>query len=169
MPNGVLGGAVKAKRWQLSWVLAMLSIAALPSAWYWWSFERLSARELQQTLKREAVVGPLETQVNSHLAGWKAAQANVASVQEKIKKMGETPDQWSHRTITIDNQRMSRVEVERYLQELSTDERNLLVPASINVRAAKPGESIFVSHQGQDSADALVVTIKAELYTRSAP
>ncbi|MFZ4480732.1 MAG: hypothetical protein ACOYNZ_12655 [Rhodoferax sp.] len=144
----------------------MLSVAALPGAWYWWSVERLSAQGLRQTLQREAVVAPLEKQVLSHLADWKSAQANIASVQERIKSMGETPDQWSHRTITIDNQRMSRVEVERYLNDLGTDQNNLLVPAGINVRAAKPGESIFATHRGQDSADALTVTIKAELYTR---
>ena len=168
MPNDA-SGAVKSKRWQVSWVLAMLSVAALPSAWYWWSLERLSARALQQTLQLEAVVAPLENQVTAHLSNWKAALSGVAAVQEKVKTSGEAPQQWSHRSITIDNQRMSRVEVERYLRELRTDERNLLVPSSLNVRAAKPGESVFAVHQGQDSADALVVTIKAELYTRSAP
>lgn len=168
MSNAV-ANALKSARWQLPWVLALLSVAALPGAWYWWSLERLSARALQQTLQREAVVAPLESQVTTHLANWKAAQAGVTAVQEKIKTSGEAPQQWSQRSITIDNQRMSRVEVERYLRELRTDERSLLVPSSLNVRAAKPGESIFAAHQGQDSADALVVTIKAELYTRSTP
>ena len=161
-------GAVKSRRWQLSWTIAVLSVAALPAAWYWWSLERLSASELQQTLRREAVVAPLEGQVNSHLSSWKAAQANLASVQERVKTMGEVPNQWSRRTITIDNQRMSRVEVESYLLSLRNDQRTLLVPSSIHIRASKPGESLYVTHRGQDSADALVVTIKAELFTRGA-
>ena len=154
------------KRLPLSWGLAVLSVAALPGAWYGWSLERQSALELQQALQREAVMAPLESQVADHLASWKTAQANVASVREKIKSMGEMPEQWSHRTITMDNKRMSRVEVERYLRDLGNDGRNLLVPTSINIQAAKPGESVFAVHKGQDSADALIVTIKAELYTR---
>ncbi len=158
--------AVKPKRWQVAWILAMLSVVALPAAWVWWSFERLSARELQQILQREAVVAPLQTQVTARLANWKSALANVAAVQERTRTMGESPDQWSRRTITIDNQRMSRVELERYLVDLSNGQQKLLVPTSINVRSAKPGESIFAVHQGQDSADALLVTVKAELYTR---
>ena len=158
----------KGKRWSFSLILAMLSVLTLPAAWYWWSLERLSALDLQQTRQRESVMAPLESQVGTHLSSWKAAQANVASVQEKIKAMGETPDQWPHRSITIDNQRMSRVEVEQYLRDLTNDDRNLLVPTTINVRAAKAGESVFLLHQGLDRADALVVTIKADLYTRGA-
>ena len=168
MPNDSSGAAVKLKRWQVSWILAMLSVAALPSAWYWWSLERLSAREFQQTLQREAVVAPLQARVTFRLANWKSAMANVTSVQERIRTMGESPDLWSRRTVTIDNQRMSRVEVERYLADLSSGQDRLLLPSSINVRAARPGESMFVAHQGQDSADALLVTVKAELFTRGA-
>ena len=111
-------------------------------------------------------MAPLESQVIDHLASWKTAQANVASVREKIKSMGEMPDQWSQRTITMDNKRVSRIEVEHYLRDLSNDGRNMLVPAIINIQAAKPGESVFAIHKGQDSAEALIVTIKAELYTR---
>jgi hypothetical protein len=154
------------KRLPLSWGLAVLSVAALPGAWYGWSLERQRAHELQRSLQREAVMAPLESQVIDHLASWKTAQANVASVREKIKSMGEMPDQWSQRTITMDNKRMSRIEVEHYLRDLSNDGRNMLVPAIINIQAAKPGESVFAIHKGQDSAEALIVTIKAELYTR---
>lgn len=158
------------RRWyQVSWVMAMISVLALPAAWYWWSYERASARELQQLRKRESVLAPLESQVSTRLAGWKSAQANVASVQETIKSTGETPGQWTRRTITIDNQNMSRVEAEQYLRDLTNDERTLLVPTALLVRALKPNESVFTIHQGQDSMGALVVTIKADLYTRSTP
>jgi hypothetical protein len=160
--------AAQWKRLPLSLTLAVLSIATLPAAWYWWSVERLSAQNLQQTSQRESVMAPLEGQVSQHLAGWKSAQANVASVQEKIKSLGESPDQWSHRSITIENQRMSRTDVEVYLRDLVTNDRNLLVPSTINIRVAKPDDSVFVVHQGLDSADALIVTIKADLYTRGA-
>ena len=156
------------KRWPLSWVLAALSVATLPAAWYGWSVERLSARSLQQSIQRETVMAPVEGQVASRLSSWKTAQANVATVQEKIKSIGETPDQWSHRSVTIDNQRMSRIELEQYLRDLTTDDRNLFVPTTVNVKAAKADSSIFVLHQGMDSSDALVVTIKADLYTRGA-
>jgi hypothetical protein len=167
MTGDVFSGTLR-KRWGLTWLLAVLSIAALPLAWYWWSLERVSARELQQVRTRESVVAPLESLVNTHLAGWKTAQANVASVQEKIKSMGEAPDQWSRRTITIDNQRMSRQEVEKYLRDLTNDERNVLVLNTLSIRAAKPAESVFATHKGQDSPDSLVVIIKADLYTRGA-
>lgn len=154
------------KRWPLSWVLAAMSVVTLPAAWYGWSFERLSVHDLQQLNQREAVMAPLESQVALRLSSWKSTQANITSVQEKIKAIGETPEQWSHRSITIDNQRMSRVEVEQYLHGLVTNDRSLLVPATINVRAVKAGESVFVSHQGLDSSDSLMVSIKADLYTR---
>ena len=161
--------AKKEKRWPLFLILAMLSVFTLPAAWYWWSFERLNALDLRQTRQRESVMAPLESQVGSRLANWKTARADVASVQEKIKAMGETPEQWSHRSLMIDNQRMSRVEVEQYLHGLTNDDRNLLAPTAINIRASKAGESVFVRHKGLDKADALVVTIKADLYTRGAP
>jgi hypothetical protein len=154
---------------RVSWVVAMLSIFALPAAWYWWSYERVSARQLQQLHQRELVLAPLESKVSSRLAGWKSVQASLASVKEKIKATGESPDLWTRRTITIDNQHMSRVEAEQYLRDLTNNEHNLLVPAAILVRASKPGESVFTSHQGQDGADALLVTIKADLYTRGIP
>jgi hypothetical protein len=166
---GELLRSLKGKHWSLSMILAMLSVFTLPAAWYWWSLERLSALDLQQTRQRESVTAPLASQVGSRLSSWKAAQANVASFQEKIKSMGETPAQWSHRSITIDNQRMSRVEAEQYLRDLTNDDRNLLAPTTISIRAAKAGESVIVEHKGLDKSDALVVTIKADLYTRGAP
>lgn len=119
--------------------------------------------------QRASVMLPLEGQVNAHLAAWAGAQANVADVKEKIRSVGEWPELWARRTITIENQRMSRAEVEKYLGELANNDRSLLVPSTINIRVAKPAESVFVAHQGLDSAEALVVTIKAELYTRSSP
>ena len=156
----------KGKRWSLYLILALASVLTLPAAWYWRSIERLKALDLQQVRQRESVMAPLEAQVSARLLRWKAAQANVTMLQEKVKVAGETPDQWSHRGITIDNQRMSRVELEHYLRDLTTDQRNQFVATTINVRVAKVGESVFVVHQGKDSADALVVTIKANLYTR---
>ena len=160
--------AAQRKRLPLSLVLAVLSIATLPAAWYWWSVERLSAQALQQASQRELIMSPLESQVSQNVAGWKSAQSNVASVQEKIKTLGEAPDQWSHRSITIENQRMSRIDVEVYLRDLVTNNHNLLVPSTISIRAAKPGDSVFIVHQGLDGADALIVTIKADLFTRGA-
>lgn len=156
----------KGKRWSLYLMLAMLSVVTLPAAWYWRSLERLSALDVQQILQRESAMAPLESQVGQRLLRWNAAQSSVSAVQEKAKVAGETPDQWSHRSITIDNQRMSRVELDQYLREMTTDERNLFVATTISVRTAKTGDSVFVDHQGLDAADALVVTIKASLYTR---
>lgn len=155
------------KRWPLYSILAMLSVLTLPAAWYWRSVERLAALDLQQIRQHESVMAPLETQVGERLSRWQAAQADTGRVHNEILRVGETPDQWSQRSITIDNQRMSRQEFEKYLGDLVTDERNLFVPTAVNVRASKSGESVFVAHQGLDAADALIVTIKAGLYTRT--
>jgi len=165
MPEAPLRTA-KGKRWSLYLILAMLSVVTLPAAWYWRSLERLNALDLRQIRQRESVMAPLENQVRERLLQWKAAQSSVTTAQDKVKMAGEMPDHWSHRSIMIDNQRMSRVELEQYLREMTTDERNLFVATTINVRASKTGDSVFVDHQGLDAADGLVVTIKASLYTR---
>jgi hypothetical protein len=146
----------------------VLSIIALPAAWYWWSQERVDARWLEQSLRREAAMEPMEGRVASNLSAWKLALANVATVQEKVKFMGEVPEQWTKRSITLDNQRMSRVEAQKYLRELTNDEQNLMLPSTIFVKAAKPGESLFAADQGQDAPESLIVTIKADLYSRGA-
>lgn len=165
MPEALLRTS-KGKRWSIYLILATLSVVTLPAAWYWRSLERLNALDLQQIRQRESVMAPLENQVGERLLRWKAAQSSVTTVQDKAKVAGEMPDQWSHRSIMIDNQRMSRVELEQYLREMTTDERNLFVVTTINVQASKTGDSVFVDHQGLDTTNGLVVTIKASLYTR---
>lgn len=128
----------------------------------------MDAQWLQLSLRRESAMEPLEGRVASNLSAWKSALANDAPVQEKIKSMGEVPGQWTQRSITLDNQRMSRVEAQKYMSELTNDNQNLLIPSTIFVKAAKPGESLFATDQRQDAPEALIVTIKADLYSRVA-
>lgn len=158
-----------AKRWSVSWALAAASVLALPLSWYWWSAERAKAAGLQQARQHASVLAPLQSRVAAQLAEWGSVRADGAAMQQKLESLGEVPQRWQRRSITIEKERMSRVEAERYLHELVSDERALFLPSAILIKAARQEESVFAVHQGQDSPDALVVTIKADLYTRSEP
>jgi hypothetical protein len=76
------------------------------------------------------------------------------------------PANWQSQTITLEHQPMSRREAERYLHDLSAGDHRWLVPNVIHLRAASASESLFGVHQGLDASGALLVTVKAELYTR---
>lgn len=162
------GRGASHRRWQAPWLLAIAAIVSLPLAWSWWSVERVSARAIQQLQQRSAASLPLEAQVSSRIRQWQSSQAATSNVQDRIRVAGEEPGQWQRRTITIESQRMSRAEAERYLRDLTNNERSVFMPSVIHLKAAKASESVFSVHQGQDSADALQVTIKADLYTRAA-
>jgi hypothetical protein len=157
------------RRWYAPWLLTAIAIVSLPLAWYWWKVEQVSALRIQQLQQRAASGVPLQERVTARIAEWKRAQAATAVMSGDVQALGEEPDQWQHRTITIDSQRMSRVEAERYLRDLTNNQRSVFVPTVIHLKATKANESVFSVHQGLDSADALQVTIKAGLYTRNAP
>jgi hypothetical protein len=162
------GRPASGRRWYALCLLAAIAIVSLPLTWYWWNVERLRGREIQQLRQQVASGVPLQQQVTARIAEWNLAQANTAAMREKVRALGEEPGQWQHRTITIESQRMSRVEAERYLRDLTNNQRSVFVPTVIHLKAAKANESVFSPHQGLDSADALQVTIKADLYARSA-
>lgn len=164
-----VSGLASGLHWRAPWLAAAISIVSVPACAYWWSAECAQAERLQQLRQREAVLQPLEGQVSTRLASWKGTQAKVDSAMDAVTRQGESAEQWQRRTLTIENQRMSRSEVEQYLAELVTNEHSLFLPSTLYLKAARPQESVFTAHQGQDSPGAIIVTIKADLFTRSKP
>lgn len=147
----------------LAWLLAGVPVLALPLAWRWWSHEQAQLSSLRGELRREADLLPLSRQVVERVAAWRLLSARPIAAQD-----GDAPDAWARRTLTVDNQKMSRAEADQYLRALHSSGTTLFAPSVVTVRAPA-GESIYAALQGQDRADALAVTLHAELYARSAP
>lgn len=152
-----------------AWLLAAIAIVALPASWSWWSLERAAAERVRLGRDSQAAMAPLHERVASRIRQWQSLRDRTAAVQQQLAGRGETPDRWEQRSITVEGQRMSRTEAEQYLRGLMTTGDTLLVPSAIHLKAGRPGDSVFAEHQGQDHPEALVVTIKADFYTRRVP
>ena len=148
------------------WVLAAAAMLALPASWYWWSVERATAERLARAQRGQAALAPVHGRVSERIRDWEKLRANAAAAEKILTRLGDAPQLWQRRTVTVENQRMSRAEAEQYLQGLSAGEDSLLVPSAILLKAGKPGGSVFGAHRGQDAPDALLATIKADIYTR---
>lgn len=162
------GGSARRLRPALAWVLAAASVVTLPLSWLWWSHEQAHAAALRQEARRDTSLAPLTEQIGARVAAWSALREQVPARGEQLRQLGEAPATWARRTITVENQKMSRVEADQYLRELFSSEQSLFAPSVINIRA-QPGQSIYAVLRGQDQPDALAVTLRADLYTRGAP
>lgn len=167
MRLGNVPRAGRAKK--LAWALSLLAVLSVPVAWYSWSTARQQASDLASAAVRQAAVQPVLREAQARLGAWASLMAEVAPTRELLKGLGEVPGQWQSQTVALENQPMSRREAERYLLDLQSNEQRVLAATAIHLRPAQAGESLFAEHQGQDARGALLVTVKAELFTRKLP
>lgn len=150
---------------RLVFAFATISLVA---AGFWLGHELKSLRAHQQRQAEYQTLAELHGKVRKNLAGWDASSAALAHALKDLASQRELPEQWTRRTLSIENQAMSRAEADRYFAGLSRTRSSVSLPSAVNVRVAKPTDSVFVDHQGLDGPAAVIVTIKAEQLSKGA-
>lgn len=154
---------------QLAWALSLGAVLLVPLTLLHWQSARQQATSLAGSHQRHAALAPVVKAAESRLSAWGLAVAELAPTRERLQNLGEMPGSWQSQTITLEHQPMSRREAERYLHDLSSGDQRWLVPSAIHLRAASASESLFGVQQALDAPGALLVTVKAELFTRKVP
>lgn len=160
-----LGSFSSPRNWGVG--LAAVAMVTLPASAWWLGYEKAMANRISQQAQRQSVTGPLAGLIEGHLQEWAKVRGGAEAAEASLKAMGEQPELWGHRSITVENQKMSRREADEYLSGLVNTGNTLFVPSAANVRAAIPGESVFVPNQIMDNPGALLVTVKGELYSKA--
>ena len=151
-----------------AWLLSFIAVLSLPASWWWLQHERATALRMDEEMRQMRAQDEVAQRVERELSDWARMRVQLDEVYQRVEQADELPEAWTRRAVSIDSQRMSRADAERYLSDLRPDADRVLIAEAIHLRVARRGESLFVEHGGQDQADALLVTIKAELHARGA-
>ncbi|MBY0242725.1 MAG: hypothetical protein K2X55_25770 [Burkholderiaceae bacterium] len=156
------------RRPRLVSALVIAAVVSLPLSYLWWSKENAAYRALQADARRAAALQPLGSQVQQASRNWQALQIQASAAQQQLQQAGVAMEGWARRSIAAENQKMSRADADVFLRDLYSSQHTLFFPSVVDVKANVPGESIFAAGDVVDRADAVIVNMKAELYTRGA-
>lgn len=138
---------------------------ALPLAVYQSSQWRNETKAYAREIENEKAAKEISAQALDHIQGWSAAKLRMPLTESVTLDADAVRD--AQMRVNIENQRMSRVEVDRVLDGLSQNTEGIFMPEAFMVRAEKAGDEIFVKNSAEDSADSLVLTIKGETVPRA--
>ncbi len=139
---------------------------ALPVVMYQTAQWRLESSAYAKKLEREAALKVVSVQAAEHIKEWSDARNRLPLPGADLAETGDAESGTAKMGVSIDNQRMSRVEADRVLEGLARNTDGLFVPDAFLIHAAKPGDGIFTRNTAEDFPNSLVLTIKGEFISR---
>lgn len=146
-------------------IVLSLSLA-LPLAMYQSSKWHMQAISYGNQLERSTALKAIAARAVEHMKNWSEVRNRIPLPESDARAAAGDAAKTTQMGVSIENQRMSRVEADHVLDGLSHNTDGLFIPDAFLIRATKHGEGIFVENASEDFPDSLALTIKGEFSSK---
>jgi hypothetical protein len=157
----------KPSTWPL-WLL-LVGAVSLPVAVYAWMQVQQQTAYLERLAQQAAVLDDLDGRVAQRLDQWDLLQARRVSTIEALKASGDVEPSRFLRSVSLEQQSMSRAQAELFLSRLYGDSGEETFVSVVLIQSAGPGHGLFALHRGDDRPDAVRLTVRADTFRLNAP